>query len=455
MKKTGLPSYFATKTLLIFTLQACAGATPKHDLLDGGADHTLDGSVHASADGASPSFGIDAGTQNDAASDDPRDVRDAGRVPDAGGQNPGHVADASPEDSGESGAETDAGTLPDEDITAAMAAEAMGKGVNLGQTFENTQHPRTLEKARAKIDAYYAKGFRNVRIPITWTEPVDGDRLVFDPNVGEINRDHPRLGVIMAVVDYALSLPGMYVVINAHHERELKTHSRAWVLERLWQDIADIFRSRSHRLLFEILNEPHREDADNSPMPAADLRNMTGMAYRKIRAVDPKRIVIIGGNQWFNFKEMAEVWPHLDDVGGGDDPYVMSTFHHYNPWSFCGDHQGDYADTWSSDDIENPMDVMASWATSVGRGMPVYIGEWGVGWGSRYDTMECNNIRLWYQMFHHDIARHKHMPTSLWDDGGWFKVFDHATDSFANNLADCISGSCDWQSGERFNSGCH
>lgn len=338
--------------------------------------------------------------------------------------------------------------------TAAEAAQAMGKGFNLGQMFENTQHPRTLAEARAKIDAYYEKGFRNVRIPITWTEDVGGDRLVLDPTVGAVNRDNPRLGVIEQVVDYALSKPDMYVVINAHHERALKTLSRVAVLERLWQDIADIFGDRSHHLVFELLNEPHRDDAARSPMPAADLRAMVGAAYRRVRAVDPKRIVVIGGNQWFHYTEMAAVWPNLDEVGGGADPYVMATFHHYDPWSFCGDHQGDFADPWTPDQIAHPMDVMKAWAATVGQGMPVYIGEWGVAWGSRYSALDCNNIRLWYQGFHHDGAAPRGMPTSVWDDGGWFKIFDHASHAFGDDLADCVGGACDALGSERFNSGC-
>jgi endoglucanase len=99
-----------------------------------------------------------------------------------------------------------------------------------------------LAKASAKIDAYHDRGFRNVRIPITWTENIGGDLLVNDANVGDVNRSHARLAVIQQVVDYALSKPGLHVVINAHHETRLKIENRSWVLERLWQDIADIFR---------------------------------------------------------------------------------------------------------------------------------------------------------------------------------------------------------------------
>src|SRR5690606_5053729 len=205
-------------------------------------------------------------------------------------------------------------------------AAAMGRGVNLGQMFESTQHPRTLAAASAKIDAYYARGFRNVRIPITWTEPVGGDLLVDDPAVGTVDRSHARLAVIESVVDYALSKPDLFVIINAHHEETLKTEGRGAVLEQLWKDIADIFRDKDHRLLFEILNEPHR--ADGSAMPAADLRTMTGLAYDQIRAVDSERIVLFGGNQWFGAHEVPAVWTNLDQVGGGSDPYMMVTFHH-------------------------------------------------------------------------------------------------------------------------------
>lgn len=328
----------------------------------------------------------------------------------------------------------------------------MGRGVNLGQIFESTQHPRTLATATAKIDAYYARGFRNIRIPITWTESVGGDLLVTDPAVGTVNRSHARLSVIESVIDYALSKPDLYVVINAHHEATLKTESRALVLEQLWKDVADIFQDKDHRLLFELLNEPHK--ADGTAMPAADLRNMVGLAYAQVRQVDSERIVLFGGNQWFAAHEVPTVWTSIDEVGGGSDPYVMVTFHHYDPWTFCGDNQGTYDDAWLDSNQSTPMQEMATWASTVGAGMPVYIGEWGVGWGSRYSTLTCNNIREWYTSFHSVHATEHGQPTAVWDDGGWFKIFDHGSNGYNNNLVDCILGNCAWDGTERFNSGC-
>ncbi|MDO6425216.1 hypothetical protein, partial [Saccharophagus degradans] len=75
---------------------------------------------------------------------------------------------------------------PSTGITAKQAAAAMGKGFNMGQMFESTQHPRTFKAAKSKIDAYYNIGYRNLSIPITWTEAVWGNRLVADANVGAV-----------------------------------------------------------------------------------------------------------------------------------------------------------------------------------------------------------------------------------------------------------------------------
>ena len=335
--------------------------------------------------------------------------------------------------------------------TAHEAATQMGKGFNLGQMFDNSQHPPTLEAARPKIDAYYDRGFRVVRIPVTWTEEVDGGTLA-DADTGRLDPAAPRLASLKAVVDYALSRPGLYVVINAHHEKRLKENGRAEVLGALWADISDQFGDRDHRLIFEILNEPHL--ANHEPMSPAVLRRMTGQAYDQIRARDRLRIVVIGGNQWFGADEMARTWPDLSNVGAGEDPYVMATFHHYNPWTFAGDNQGDYADAWTDDDIRKPMETMARWAATTGKGMPVFIGEWGVGWHSRLPTMNCNNIRLYYSKFQTAHAAPLAMPTAVWDDGGWFKIFDHTSNRFDSDLINCIDGACAWTDYERYNPDC-
>jgi hypothetical protein len=68
--------------------------------------------------------------------------------------------------------------------------------------------------------------------------------------------------------------------------------------------------------------------------------------------------------------------------------------------------------------------------------------------------MDCNNIRLWYEGLHSAHAEPKGMPTAVWDDGGWFKLFDHGTNEYDNDLILCITAGCEWTDSARFNAGC-
>jgi hypothetical protein len=110
---------------------------------------------------------------------------------------------------------------------------------------------------------------------------------------------------------------------------------------------------------------------------------------------------------------------------------------------------------WTTATIADPLTRVKNWADSVGKGMPVYVSEWGVGWAKNKPTMTCNNIRLWYQQMHSLEARSRNYPTAVWDDGGWFTIFSHATNSFNNNLVDCITGQCAWDGNTRINAGCY
>jgi len=46
------------------------------------------------------------------------------------------------------------------------------------------------------------------------------------------------------------------------------------------------------------------------------------------------------------------------------------------------------------------------------------------------------------------------MPTAVWDDGGWFQLYDHEKEAFSSNLIDCIDGQCRWTGSDRFNADC-
>ena len=340
-----------------------------------------------------------------------------------------------------------------ENHNAATVATNMASGFNLGQMFESSQHEPSLRNAKPKIDAYYQAGFRNIRVPVTWTEEVNGSTLLLDRDTGEINLDHPRLAELIKVIEYSLSLEGMYVVVNMHHEYTLKAEEQFTVLETVWDGISDIFKDHSHKLLFEVLNEPH-QGPNNEPMEAASVRRMSELAYNKIRAKNQNRIIIIGGNQWFGAQEMANTWPELSQVGNGSDQYLMSTFHHYAPWEFNGDPNKTFI--WDESTITNEMAIMEQWSTHVGGSMPIYIGEWGNSWNQFLQTADCNNIRSWYDEFADQQATKRDIPTptAVWDDGGWFMIWDHATNDWNNSMYQCIVGDCMAETFERMNEAC-
>jgi endoglucanase len=343
---------------------------------------------------------------------------------------------------------------PEEAPTANTLASMMGLGVNIGQVFESIgANPPEFEPVRTKIDAYYELGFRTFRLPVTWTAAIEGRALVLDSNVGQIDPTHPRLATIQALVDYALSLGDTVVILNAHHEASIKDNQAAVVLERLWADIALLFQDRSHRLIYELLNEPH--DSSGGTMPAAVLRDMSSRAYAQIRSQDPKRTIVISGNQWGGAWELNATWPSLVGVGDGLDPYLMATFHHYDPWTeFHSEDAANRAYPFTDDTLRNPMRTADEWRQRLGVDLPIYIGEWGVGWGKKQSSMNCNNVRLWYQSFP-EAAAEFGMPTQVWDDGGWFEIFNYGSGAFSNNLAECITGTCDWEGIERFNQACY
>ena len=219
---------------------------------------------------------------------------------------------------------------PEQPPTGQSVAAMMGLGVNMGQVFESIgANPPRFEPVRAKIDAYYTLGFRTFRLPVTWTAAIEGRALVPDVTTGQVDTSNPRLAVIQALIDYILSFDDTIVILNAHHEVSIKDNLATVVLERLWADIALLFQDRSHRLIYELLNEPH--DSSGNPMPPSVLRDMSSRAYAAIRALDSERTIVISGNQWGGAWELNATWPSLAGVGDGLDPYLMATFHHYDP----------------------------------------------------------------------------------------------------------------------------
>jgi len=319
----------------------------------------------------------------------------------------------------------DAGPTP---ITATTAANEMTCGFNVGNTFETNQHPRIPMSVNAMIDAYYAQGYRMVRLPVRWLDSDWGEGSLAD-DAGVVNRDHPRLASMASVIDHALER-GMYVVLDAHHEDWL--FDNAWspgqlaIFRTLWTDICEIFADRGYGLVFEVVNEPH----GTLVADAAAVRSLNQTAYDVIRDCgghNAERIIVIDGDDWGSPASLRITWPSVTDIpGGGDDPYLMGSIHYYSPTALTHASNAAGIDTaWTVESIGTSMDRTVVWAD--GR-LPIYVGELGVNWNQHAHTIN-DNVRSWYTAVASE-TRDRGWAFALWDDGGWFRVMNRSDQTF-------------------------
>ena len=145
--------------------------------------------------------------------------------------------------------------------TSYQFSSKMGVGINIGNLLDSTSGGETgwgnPKISKALVTAFKNKGFKTVRIPITWGYQCD--------SAGNINSSY--LARVKEVVDYAYS-QDMYVIINTHHEMgwlrtwwanaygEQNTAKLEKMLARfgtIWTQISKTFSSYGERLVFEEL----------------------------------------------------------------------------------------------------------------------------------------------------------------------------------------------------------
>ena len=197
----------------------------------------------------------------------------------------------------------------------------VGTCINMGNQLEaqsETAHGGAAITA-ADLKRIRAAGFTTVRIPVRWSDKTgDGPDFKIDP---------AWMARVTTVVDQALAAH-LNVILNDHHFDALDADPAAnsAKLAAIWTQVAAYFADRpTARLWFEIENEPHEN------LKQANLMATLSPALAAIRASNPKRAVIVGGENWSGIDSLAT-------LGLPDDPNVYPTFHYYEPFDFT--HQG-------------------------------------------------------------------------------------------------------------------
>ena len=288
----------------------------------------------------------------------------------------------------------------------------MGPGINLGNTFDAPDGEGTWchQPAQAVFFAdFKAAGFSHVRLPVTWGKHME-ETEPYTVDVKFLDR-------IAKVIGWA-NQRGLVVVLDAHHEGWFKDDpsGQKTRLEALWRQLATRFKKVPDQLLvFEILNE-----SDAKHITADQTTGMNERILRVIRETNPSRCVIIGA-VGDNADRLAK------ELKVPIDPYVIATYHCYEPWSFvCGEPSA----TWGSDaqkaDYLKTMDSIKKWSDF--NHVPIYLGEWGTS------TKCAAKSRVEYYHFVSAQAAAHGFSNAIWDDGGNMLIYNRETREWETNI---------------------
>ena len=196
----------------------------------------------------------------------------------------------------------------------------IGKCVNLGNTLEPPREAGWGGRPFRDSDATNIReaGFATVRLPVRFSAYAGASPpYAIDPAF---------MARVRHVVDTNLAA-GLNVILDMHHYEELFTEPERHRdrLAGIWRQVAAEFREAPAGLWFELINEPHERLNDSN------LSGVLAPALAAVRETNPTRPVIIGGQNWSGIDSLATL--QLPD-----DPYVVPTFHYYEPFDFT--HQG-------------------------------------------------------------------------------------------------------------------
>jgi endoglucanase len=326
--------------------------------------------------------------------------------------------------SGSSAAQTSAPSKVG-DLDAWSAANAMGIGINIGNTLENTATWETgwgnPPITREYIESLKALGFNTVRVPVAW------DTYAHD---GRIDRD--KLRRVGEVADWITS-QGMFCVINIHwdggwidsddQKRFAKTyHTFSPEAERkfqsYWSQIANYFADRDQHLVFESLNEESNFEKVGSEAKAyailAHVNQLFVDTVRRSGGNNAKRQLIVAGyGTDFEKTSSSKYVLPKDEV-----PHKMLiSVHYYTPWPFAGmthdESWGKMRPTWGTsadiDELNRLFDSMEAFSKK--NDIPVFVGEFAPAYGK--DPLS----RARWMLGVTDAAMSRNMVPVLWEIG--------------------------------------
>ncbi|MCQ2572753.1 MAG: glycoside hydrolase family 5 protein [Treponema sp.] len=297
-----------------------------------------------------------------------------------------------------------------EKTEAQKMVEAMGIGINLGNTMEacgdwinKNGGIRAYETAWGSpvinpsiIKGYADAGFKTLRIPVAWTNLMSKD--------GNYTISPDLLSRVKEITEWALD-SGMYVIINEHWdygwiETEMIENKEEGMkkYKAIWNQVSDTFKDFNEKVIFESQNEELGNFKYKNGTPVWNEYNSGDVkgkkiAYELTNEINQVFVNLIRSKGGNNAKRLLLISGVNTDIiktcdplfKMPDDPAKMCavSVHYYTPATFAileeNASWGTNKKTWGSpkeiSELGGNMKKMKT--TFVDNGIPVIIGEYG------------------------------------------------------------------------------
>ena len=301
-------------------------------------------------------------------------------------------------------------------ISPKEAISQMTKGINLGNTLEppyegDWGNPTTQEYM---FDMYKKEGFDCIRIPVRW------DKHMATTSPYKINETWFKR--VVQILDWGLAR-GLYVVVNSHHDDWIKNNytneaTRAR-FDSLWSQVAVRFKDKSEKLIFEVLNEPHG-------LTKAQNDDMHQRIISIIRKTNPTRLIIFQGHNWGGSDELLT-------AAIPNDPYLIGSFHSYDPYLFGLEGQGTWGTTSDMNALKSKFQKVKDWSDK--NNIPVFLGEFG-------SLRKCDfNSRMKHYKTYVEFSHSFGFASCAWDDGGDFRIMNRSAKTWDDDIKDILTHS--------------
>ncbi|MFD9408620.1 cellulase family glycosylhydrolase [Streptomyces sp. NPDC059989] len=301
------------------------------------------------------------------------------------------------------------------------AVARMQPSWNLGNTLDaipNEDSWGNGQTTKATFEKVAADGFRSVRIPVTWNDHQSA--------TAPYTIDATYTARVKQLVHWAQD-SGLYVVLNVHHD------SWQWVskistdhdnvvarFDSTWKQIAVAFRDEPRTLVFEGINEPQFDNTteEQKTRYLNELQVSFHSIVRSSGGANSNRLLSL--TTPFGSGDQAHMDELYKTITSLKDRQLMAQVHYYGWYPFSvnvagGTHYDDVAQKGLEDSFA------AMHRTFVARGIPLYIGEYGLlEYPNHFhpSRIERGEVLKYYEHVGYGARRYG-ITTALWDAFGY------------------------------------